>query len=86
MPESSTGELAREQKYVAALYERLDVLRERTRGQLDAVLAQGAFGTHQNRSERDNFAVMYTQRLARLWGGGERPVLRAAGPRRREPG
>ncbi|XVQ82501.1 HelD family protein [Microbispora siamensis] len=67
MPESSTGELAREQKYVAALYERLDVLRERTRGQLDAVLAQGAFGTHQNRSERDNFAVMYTQRLARLW-------------------
>jgi DNA helicase IV len=67
MPESSTGELAREQKYVAALYERLDVLRERTRGQLDAVLAQGAFGTHQNRSERDSFAVMYTQRLARLW-------------------
>ncbi|WP_147942531.1 PhoH family protein [Microbispora sp. CSR-4] len=67
MPESSTGELAREQKYVAALYERLDVLRERTRGQLDAVLAQGAFGTHQNRSERDSFAVMYPQRLARLW-------------------
>ncbi|WP_182905520.1 AAA family ATPase [Microbispora sp. H13382] len=67
MPQSSTGELAREQKYVAALYERLDVLRERTRGQLDAVLAQGAFGTHQNRSERDSFAVMYTQRLARLW-------------------
>ncbi|GGO24890.1 DNA helicase [Microbispora rosea subsp. aerata] len=67
MPESSTGELAREQKYVAALYERLDVLRERTRGQLDAVLAQGASGTHQNRSERDSFAGMYAQRLARLW-------------------
>ncbi|WP_169946056.1 DNA/RNA helicase domain-containing protein [Microbispora sp. H11081] len=67
MPQSSTGELAREQKYVAALYERLDVLRERTRGQLDAVLAQGASGTHQNRSERDSFAGMYAQRLARLW-------------------
>ncbi|WP_432922019.1 HelD family protein [Microbispora sp. CA-135349] len=67
MPESSPGELAREQKYVAALYERLDVLRKRTRGQLDAVLAQGASGTHQNRSERDSFAGMYAQRLARLW-------------------
>ncbi|WP_067171532.1 HelD family protein [Microtetraspora niveoalba] len=67
MPHSSAGELAREQKYVTALYERLDVLRERTRGQLDDVLAQGATGTHQNRSERDSFADMYAQRLARLW-------------------
>ncbi|MEZ0071000.1 ATP-binding domain-containing protein [Planotetraspora sp. GP83] len=67
MSESSAGELAREQKYVAALYERLDVLRERTRKQLDGVLAQGASGTHQNRSERDSFAGMYAQRLARLW-------------------
>ncbi|GII51836.1 DNA helicase [Planotetraspora thailandica] len=67
MSESTAGELAREQKYVAALYERLDVLRERTRGQLDDVLAQGATGTHQNRSERDSFAGMYAQRLARLW-------------------
>ncbi|GAA1286186.1 DNA helicase [Planotetraspora silvatica] len=67
MSESTAGELAREQKYVAALYERLDVLRVRTRGQLDGVLAQGATGTHQNRSERDSFAGMYAQRLARLW-------------------
>src|SRR4051794_13016709 len=67
MSESTAGELAREQKYVAALYERLDVLRVRTRGQLDGVLAQGASGTHQNRSERDSFADMYAQRLARLW-------------------
>ncbi|ETK37995.1 HelD family protein [Microbispora sp. ATCC PTA-5024] len=67
MPKSSAGELAREQEYVAALYARLDVLRERTRGQLDEVLAQGASGTHQNRSERDSFAGMYAQRLARLW-------------------
>ncbi len=67
MSHSPAGELAREQKYVGALYERLDVLRARTRRQLDEVLAQGASGTHQNRSERDSFAGMYAQRLARLW-------------------
>ncbi|MET8162321.1 helicase [Sphaerisporangium sp. NPDC005289] len=43
------------------------MLRERTRGQLDEVLAQGGGGTHQNRSERDSFAGMYAERLARLW-------------------
>ncbi len=31
------------------------------------MLAQGATGTHQNRSERDSFAAMYADRLARLW-------------------
>ncbi|MEO3854035.1 UvrD-helicase domain-containing protein [Acrocarpospora sp. B8E8] len=68
MSHSTAGELAREQQYVATLYERLDVLRVRTRGQLDGVLAQGAAGgTHQNRSERDSFADMYATRLARLW-------------------
>ncbi len=72
MSETSAGELAREQKYVAALYRRLDVLRERTRRQLDDVLAQGASGTHQNRSERDSFADMYAQRLARLWAVEDR--------------
>ncbi|WP_248963288.1 HelD family protein [Sphaerisporangium perillae] len=60
-------ELAKEQEYVTGLYERLDVLRERTRKQLDGVLAQGGGGTHQNRSERDSFAGMYAERLARLW-------------------
>ncbi|MBB6473805.1 HelD family protein [Sphaerisporangium rubeum] len=39
----------------------------RTRTQLDGVLAQGGGGTHQNRSERDTFAVMYAERLSRLW-------------------
>ncbi|GAB2465614.1 AAA family ATPase [Streptosporangium sandarakinum] len=62
-------EVAREQEYVSALYERLDVLRERTQRQLDEVLAQGGSGgTHQNRSERDSFAGMYAERLGRLWG------------------
>jgi DNA helicase IV len=43
------------------------VLRERTQGQLKEVLAAGAVGTMQNRSERDTFAEMYATRLARLW-------------------
>ncbi|GII61194.1 DNA helicase [Sphaerisporangium krabiense] len=43
------------------------MLRARTRAQLDDVLAQGGGGTHQNRSERDSFAGMYAERLARLW-------------------
>ncbi|GGL07747.1 DNA helicase [Sphaerisporangium melleum] len=59
--------MAKEQEYVTALYARLDLLRERTRKQLDGVLAQGGGGTHQNRSERDSFAGMYAERLARLW-------------------
>ncbi|NUW32049.1 AAA family ATPase [Nonomuraea sp. SMC257] len=60
-------ELAREQEYVARLYERLDTLRDRTQSQLKEVLATGAVGTMQNRSERDTFAGMYASRLARLW-------------------
>ncbi|MDF2704643.1 MAG: helicase [Nonomuraea muscovyensis] len=60
-------ELAREQDHVTRLYERLDTLRERTQRQLKEVLATGAVGTMQNRSERDTFAEMYASRLARLW-------------------
>ncbi|QFY08994.1 helicase [Nonomuraea phyllanthi] len=60
-------ELAREQSYVTRLYGRLDELRERTQRQLKEVLATGAVGTMQNRSERDTFADMYASRLARLW-------------------
>ncbi|WP_157247208.1 HelD family protein [Nonomuraea typhae] len=60
-------ELAKEQEYVSRLYTRLDVLRERTQVQLKDVLATGAVGTMQNRSERDTFAEMYANRLARLW-------------------
>lgn len=60
-------ELAREQDYVSRLYDRLDLLRERTQKKLKDVLATGAVGTLQNRSERDTFAGMYAARLARLW-------------------
>ncbi|MDF5756730.1 ATP-binding domain-containing protein [Spongiactinospora sp. TRM90649] len=65
--EARERELAREQAYVTRLYDRLDALRDHTRRQLDAVLAQGGGGTLQNRSERDTFAGMYAERLARLW-------------------
>jgi DNA helicase IV len=64
---SRQTELAKEQDYVSRLYARLDLLRDRTQRQLDEVLAQGGGGTHQNRSERDSFAAMYADRLARLW-------------------
>ncbi len=60
-------ELAREQAYVTRLYDRLDLLRERTQRQLKDVLAMGAVGTMQNMSERDAFAEMHATRLARLW-------------------
>jgi len=66
-PTARQRELAREQRYVSTLYARLDELRERTQRRLDEVLAQGATGTHQNRSERDTFAAMYAGRLASLW-------------------
>ncbi|RZS87469.1 DNA helicase IV [Motilibacter rhizosphaerae] len=67
--EQATGssELAREREHVALLYARLDELRERTAAQLDAVRRQEVTGTHQNRSERDAFATLHTDRLAQLW-------------------
>ncbi|MCU1406629.1 MAG: hypothetical protein JWQ43_2932 [Glaciihabitans sp.] len=59
-------ELARERDYVATLYARLDALREDTQQQLDAVRATNQGGTHQNRSERDSFARIYSDRIAQL--------------------
>lgn len=51
---------------MALLYARLDELRDQTRARLKEVLGRGASGTHQNRSERDLFAVMYQERLSQL--------------------
>ncbi|WP_213814083.1 UvrD-helicase domain-containing protein [Glaciihabitans sp. dw_435] len=59
-------ELARERDYVSTLYARLDALRVETQEQLDAVRASNVGGTHQNRSERDSFARIYTDRMAQL--------------------
>jgi DNA helicase IV len=63
---SRNQEVAREQAHVAELYARLDELREQTRARLVEVLGRGASGTHQARSERDLFAVMYQERLTQL--------------------
>ena len=61
------SELTREQAHVALLYARLDELRARTARLLDDVRRQEVSGTHQNRSERDAFAALHTDRLAQLW-------------------
>ncbi|HVS68695.1 MAG TPA: ATP-binding domain-containing protein [Mycobacteriales bacterium] len=63
---SRNSEVEREQAHVAVLYARLDELREQARDRLKEVLGRGASGTHQNRSERDLFAVMYQERLSQL--------------------
>jgi DNA helicase IV len=59
-------ELAREREYVSTLYARLDALKVETQAQLDAVRRSNPGGTHQNRSERDSFARIYTDRIAQL--------------------
>ncbi len=59
-------ELAREGDYVAALYARLDELRDEAQRELDAVRRATPGGTHQNRSERDAFARIYEDRIAQL--------------------
>ena len=69
------GALAHEQGYVEAVYARLDELRAATRERLVAVQRAGASGTHQNRSERDAFATLYSDRLAQLDAVEERLVF-----------
>ncbi|MCL1900381.1 MAG: AAA family ATPase [Promicromonosporaceae bacterium] len=68
-------ELAREQLKVDELYQRLDVLRARTRQRLAAVRREGPSGTPQNRSERDAFATLYENRAALLDAVEERLVF-----------
>src|ERR1017187_3185532 len=57
--------MAREQKYVSVLYGRLDGLRERASGRLADALRQ-AGGTHQARTEREAFVVLYTRQIAQF--------------------
>ena len=61
----STDEIGGEQEYVSMLYGRLDGLRDRASGRLAQVLRQTG-GTHQARSEREAFSVMYAQQLAQF--------------------
>ncbi|TQL48429.1 DNA helicase IV [Homoserinimonas aerilata] len=58
--------LEHEQRYVAALYARLDELRAEAEEQLAAVRRQSVGGTHQSRTERDTFARLYEDRIAQL--------------------
>ncbi len=60
------AQLAAEQEVVDALYARLDALRAQTRERLAEVRRVGPSGSPQNRSERDAFATLYEDRLARL--------------------
>jgi DNA helicase IV len=60
------AQLAAEQEVVDRLYARLDELRAGTRERLAEVRRVGPSGSPQNRSERDAFATLYEDRLARL--------------------
>ena len=60
------SEIDREQSYIDTLYARLDQLRERTTADLATVRRTAPSGTHQNRSERDAFAMLHEARLAQL--------------------
>src|SRR5919202_5048731 len=72
MTSRSDSELAREQRYVAGLYERLDALRAETADQLERTRRAGASGTHQARSERDAMARLFEDRLKQLRDVDER--------------
>ena len=57
---------ATEQSYLDAVYARLDALRRQSRRRLAEVRRSGPSGSPQNRSERDAFATLYSDRLAQL--------------------
>lgn len=59
-------ELVREQDYVAILYARLDALQREAEQQLTDVRRLDVGGNHQARSERDNFARLYEDRIVQL--------------------
>jgi DNA helicase IV len=61
----STDEIGGEQQYVSMLYDRLDDLRNRASRRLASVLRESG-GTHQARSEREAFSVMYAQQLTQF--------------------
>ncbi|HEY3557603.1 MAG TPA: ATP-binding domain-containing protein [Kribbella sp.] len=59
-------EIAAEQGEVTAMYERLDVLREKARGELGRVQVEETTGTDQAASERESFTKLYSGRFAQL--------------------
>ncbi|GAA2754579.1 HelD family protein [Amnibacterium kyonggiense] len=75
MTDVADAELAREQRYVAGLYSRLDVLRAELVAELERVRRGGATGTHQARTERDAMARLFEDRVRRLRDVDERLVF-----------
>jgi DNA helicase IV len=61
----STDEIGGEQEYVSMLYGRLDDMRNRASDRLAQVLRQTG-GTHQARSEREAFTIMYAQQISQF--------------------
>jgi DNA helicase IV len=61
----STDEIGAEQEYVSVLYGRLDDMRNRASDRLAQVLRQTG-GTHQARSEREAFSVLYMQQISQF--------------------
>jgi DNA helicase IV len=59
-------DLPQEQAHLDEAYARLDALRALARRRLERAMAQGASGTHQNRSERDSYVSLYTDRIETL--------------------
>jgi DNA helicase IV len=66
VPNEPSDPLAREQTHLDKLYQRLDELRGQARDRLERVRLDRAGGSPQNRSERDSFAALYSDRLAQL--------------------
>ena len=63
---SNNGELAAEQAYVTALYERLDALRDSTKGRLAEVYTRPTAENDQAYSEREQRSQEYRDRAAEL--------------------
>ncbi|MFI5733516.1 HelD family protein [Kribbella sp. NPDC051587] len=59
-------EIAEEQGQVAIMYERLDVLRERARGELGRVQLETTVDNLQGLSERESFTKLFSSRFAQL--------------------
>ncbi|GAA0581373.1 DNA/RNA helicase domain-containing protein [Kribbella sandramycini] len=59
-------EIGEEQEHVTAMYERLDVLRERARGELDRVQGEATVGNLQAYSERESFTQHFSGRVHQL--------------------
>ncbi|MDR3359136.1 MAG: ATP-dependent DNA helicase, partial [Bifidobacteriaceae bacterium] len=74
---SPTSPITAEQTYLDRLYLRLDALRQAARQRLAEVRASRAGGSPQNRSERDAFAALHSDRLAQLESVEDRLVFGA---------